>query len=96
MEILPIVWAVEHYKNYVYVVQFKVICDHKALMSVLETNRGNRTFSSRLTRWVDRQLQFEFEVLHVAGRTLEIAHTLSRHPTLLEGAPVKAEILWNL
>ena len=95
MELLAIVWAVEHFKNYVYGLQFKVISDHKALMSVLKPNRGNKTFSSRLTRWVDRLLPFEFEVVHVAGRTLGMADYLSRHPTELEGASLKAEALWN-
>ena len=42
-------------------------------MTVLKPNRGNKTFSSRLSRWVDRLLSFEFEVVHVAGRTLGMA-----------------------
>ena len=76
--LLATVWAVEHFKNYVYDVKFKIISDHKALMTVLKPNRGNKTFSSRLTRWVDRLLPFEFEVEHVAGRTLGMADYLSR------------------
>ena len=32
LELLAILWAVEHFKNYVYVVQVKVFLDHKALM----------------------------------------------------------------
>ena len=94
LELLAIVWAVEHFKNYVYGVQFKIISDHKALMTALKPNRGNKTFSSRLTRWVDRLLPFDFEVVHVAGRTLGMADYLSRHPSELEGA-IKAETLWN-
>ena len=64
-------------------------------MTVLRPNRGNKTFSSRLTRWVDRLLPFEFEVIHVAGRTLEMADYLSRHPTELQAAAIKAETLWK-
>ena len=64
-------------------------------MLVLRSNRGNKTFSSRLTRWVDRLLPFEFEVVHVAGRTLGMADYQSRHPTDLQGASIKAETLWN-
>ena len=33
--------------------------------------------------------------MHVAGRTLGMADYLSRHPTELEGASLKAEALWN-
>ena len=95
LELLAIVWAIEHFKNYVYGVHFKVVSDHKALMSVLKPNRGNKTFSSRLTRWVDRLLPFEFEVIHAAGRTLGMADYLSRHPSELKGASLKAEALWN-
>ena len=64
-------------------------------MSVLKPNRGSKTFSSRLTRWVDRLLPFEFEVVHVTGRTLGMADYLSRHPTELQGASLKAGALWN-
>ena len=80
LELLTIVWAVEHYRNYVYGVQFKIIYDHIALMSVLKSNRRFKTFSSRLTRWVDRLLPFEFEVVNVAGSTLGMVGYLSRHP----------------
>ena len=45
LELLVMVWAIEHFKNYVFGVQFKVVSDHKALKSVLKPNRGNKTFS---------------------------------------------------
>ena len=35
------------------------------------------------------------EVVHVSGRTLGMADYLSRHPTELQGAAIKAETLWN-
>ena len=41
LELLAIVWAIEHFKNDVNGVQFKVVSDHKALSSVLKPNRGN-------------------------------------------------------
>ena len=95
LELLAIVWAVKHFKNYVFGVKFKTISDHKALMTVLKLNRGNKIFSSKLTKWVVRLIPFEFEVVHVAGRTLGMTDYLSRHPTELEGASIKAETLWN-
>ena len=50
---------------------------------------------SRLTRWVDRLLPFDFEIIHAPGRTISTADYLSRHPSQIEGASVKAKDLWN-
>ena len=38
---------------------------------------------------------FDFEVIHVAGKTLGMADYLSRHLSNLVGASIKAEMLWN-
>ena len=81
LELLAVVWAVEHFKNYVYRETFGVVSDHKALQSVLKANKGNETFSSRVTRWVDRLFPFDFTVVHAPGRTLGLADYLSRHPS---------------
>ena len=95
LELLAVVWAIEHFRNYVYGVKFQVIPDHKALASVLRPNRGNKTFSSCLTKWVDGLLPFEFELLIAPGKVLGFADYLSRHPTKVKGTAVKAEKLWN-
>ena len=95
LELLAIVWAIEHFKNYKYGVKFQIISDHKTLASVLKPNRGNKTFSSRLTRWVDRLLPFEFKITHAPGRVLGFADYLSRHPSEIKGNTVKVEKLWN-
>ena len=47
LEILAVVWSVEHFKNYVYGVSFGIVSDHKALQSVLKSNKGNKTYSNR-------------------------------------------------
>ena len=44
LELLAIVSAVEHFRNYVYGVQSKIVSDHKALASVLKPNRGKNIF----------------------------------------------------
>ena len=80
LELLAVVWAIKHFKNYVYGEKFGVVSDHKALQSVLKANKGNKFFSSRLTRWVDRLLPFDFSVIHAPGRTIGLADYLSRHP----------------
>ena len=93
LELLAIVCAVEHFRNYVYGLQFEIISDHKALMSVLKSNRGDKTFSHQ--RWIDILLPFDFEVVHVAGRTLEMAYYLSRHPREIQVSSIKAATLLN-
>ena len=95
LELLAVVWSIEHFKNYVYGVAFGIVSDQKALQSVLRPNKGNKTFSSRLTRWVDRLLPFELYIVHTPGRTLGMADYLSRHPSEYEGSVIKAEELFN-
>ena len=95
LELLAIVWAIEHFKNYLYGTKFKKISDHKALTFVLKGNKKNKTYSSRLTRWVDRLFPFEFEIAHAPGRTMGIADYLSRHPSPIGGESIKATELWN-
>ena len=78
-----------------YSVKFQVLSDRKALASVLRPSRGNKTFSSQLTRWNDRSLLFEFEVTHPPGHVLGFADYLSRHASEIKGAIILAEELWN-
>ena len=89
------VWAIELLENYVCGVKFQVISDHKALASVLKPNRSNEIFSSRLERWVDRLLPFEFELIHAPVRVLGFADYLSRKPSEIKGSVVKSEKVWN-
>ena len=49
-ELLGVVWATEHFKNYLYGAEFEIVTDHKALLSALKANQSNKTMHSRLTR----------------------------------------------
>ena len=96
LELPAVVWAIENFRSYVYGVQFEVISDHKALTAILKGNRANKTYSSRLTRWIDRLLPFQFTVTHSPGRTIGMADYLSRHPSPSnQNIQIKAEELWN-
>ena len=81
LELLGVVWAVEHYKNYLYGSDFEIITDHKALLSALSPNHGNKTYHSRLTRWVDRLLPFNFSIKHIAGKDMGFTGLISRIPS---------------
>ena len=91
LELPAVFWAVEYFKNYLYGIKFQVSLYHKALATVLKSKKNNKTYSSRITRWVDHLLPFDFDVIHAPGRTNPIAEYLSRHPSQIEGESVKAQ-----
>ena len=44
LELLAVVWSVEHFEKYVYGVNFEEVSDQKALQSVLKSNKGKVVF----------------------------------------------------
>ena len=43
LEILEVVWSIEYFTNYLYGTHFTVITDHRALLSILEESRSNKS-----------------------------------------------------
>ena len=80
LELLAVVWAVDRYKHYLLGKPFIIATDHKALTSALDGNKSNKTYQSRLTRWVDRLLPYQFKIVHIPGRDMGIVDYLSRDP----------------
>ena len=80
LELLGIVWSVEHFKYYLYGKPFTVITDHRALLSIMSENRSNKSYNSRLTRWVDRLLPFDFSIDHLPGTKMGLVVYISRDP----------------
>lgn len=78
LELLAVVWSTYHFRYYLYGNHFKLITDHKALLSALKNNHANKTYQSGLIRWVDKLLPFDFEVEHLAGKEMGITDYLSR------------------
>ena len=78
---MAVVWAVDRFKRYLLGKKFVIVRDHKALSSALERNRSNKSYQSRLTRWVDRLLSYQFEITRIPGRHMSIVDYLSREPT---------------
>ena len=85
LELLAIIWALEHFKYYLHGNKFTLQTDHQALLSALKNNRENKTYQSRLYRWVDRLLPFSFTIEHIPRKNMVFADYLSRHPS---GPPV--------
>ena len=80
LELLAVIWAVDRFKHYLLGKEFVIATDHKALTSALGEHRSNKTYQSRLTRWVDWLLPYQFKVIHIPGRDMGIVDYLSREP----------------
>ena len=71
----------EYFRNYILGRNFLIVTDHKALTFLLNgNNRKNKSMFSRLTRWLDRLIPFDFQIEHKLGAKIGLADYLSRHP----------------
>ena len=50
------------------------------LLSVLKSHRSNKSYNSRLTRWIDRLLPFDFNIEHIPGTRMGLVDYISRQP----------------
>ena len=74
LEGLAVFKSVHFFAHYLYGCRFKVVTDHKALVSFLHSRELNR----RLHGWVLQLLQFDFEITYRPGRENGDADALSR------------------
>ena len=80
LELLGVVWALEHFKHYLLGHHFTVQTDHRALLSILK-ERSSKIHQSRLTRWYDRLIPFNFNIEHIPGTKMGLADYMSRNPS---------------
>ena len=80
LELLAIVWGLEHFRLYVYGKPIVLLTDHQALEPLIKRNRTNKTYSARLKRWLDRLAHFDINIKHIAGKHLTLTKYLSRNP----------------
>ena len=79
LELLGVVWALEHFKQYLYGQYFTVRTDHRALLSILK-DKSTKAHQIRLTRWFDRLIPFHFQIEHIPGPNMGLTDYISRNP----------------
>ena len=65
-----VVWSVEYFNYYLFGKSVTVVTDLKAILSIMKEHRSNKFYDSRLTRWVDHLLPFDFNIEHIADAKL--------------------------
>ena len=81
LEMLAVVWGTKYFRNCIFGRKFKVLTDHKVLVTILnENNKKNQTMYSRVTWWIDRIIPFDFVKEHMPGAKIGTADFFSRHP----------------
>ena len=80
LELLGVVWSIEFFINYLYGKEFSIITDHRALPSILKERRSNKSYNSRLSRWVYQFLSYQFKIEHLPGAKMGLVDYISRNP----------------
>ena len=73
-------WCVEYFKHYLFGKSFTIITDLRALLSIMKEHRSNKSHDSRLTRWIDCLLSFDFNIEHIPGAKMGLVDYISRQP----------------
>ena len=79
LEALGVVWAVRHFRHYVYGHKCTVYTDHGALKALLNTPQP----SGKLARWGLALQELDLDIQYRPGRTNTRADALSRYPVPL-------------
>ena len=70
--LLVVVWSLEYFRLYIHGEPIKLLTDHQVLEPLIKRNQSNKTYSARLTCWLDRLAHFTINVNHVpGGKTLD-------------------------
>ena len=79
-ECLAVVWAVAHFRPYLYGQSFTLVTDHQPLKWLMESDK----LTGKLARWALLLQEYDFEVVHKAGIKNLDADGLSRNPSPLQ------------
>ena len=79
LELLAVVWGLEHFRLYNYGKPVELLTDHQALEPLIKRYRSNRTYSARLPRCLYRQAHSDIQMKHNTGKHLNLTDYLSRN-----------------
>lgn len=74
-ECLAVVYALKHFRHYIWDKPVKLFTDHKALEYLMNGDPPDR---GRLSRWYTLIREFDLEILHAKGSSNVVADSLSR------------------
>ena len=80
LQLLGIVWSIDYFKYYLYGKNFTVVTDHRALLSILKEHRSKKSYNSRLSRWIDRLIPYNYTIEHLPGAKMGLVDYISRNP----------------
>lgn len=86
-ELLAIVWAVKHFRPYLYGRKFILYTDHRPLAWIHSLKEPN----SKLTRWRLRLQEYQFDTIYKKGKQNSNADALSRIPVNALDSDMKQE-----
>ena len=89
-ECLAVVWATQHFREYLFGTPFTLITDHEPLKWLMQTNKT----TGKLARWSLLLQEYDMTVIHKRGILDTNADCFSRYPKKISG---KEPILpdWN-
>ena len=62
LELLAVVWGLEHFRLDTYGRPIELLTDHQALEQLIKRNISNTTYSARLTRWLNKLAHFDIKI----------------------------------
>jgi len=80
LETLGIVWAVEHFREFLYGKAFTLQSDHHSLQWLLKLKDPQ----GKMARWIERLAEYDFEIVYLPGAKNVVADVLSRHTPVEE------------
>jgi hypothetical protein len=75
-ECLAAIWAIAHFRCYLYSNEFLLVTDHQPLKWLMESDK----LTGKLARWALMLMEYDFKVVHRAGLVNMDADGLSRNP----------------